>query len=185
VQVVKVSGGVLTHSRERRDVKSAQPHAVPVTKQVEEIKDNVNATFTETDLPEKVSDLRIMLDNLSEEVDSWRTWHQSDYLGVIETLKSQVEEIQTEWGNVSNSITVQHEKLESLLQSVPGVIETATLKSLSLRVTHLEQLISQLFNESQLKTSTNRTRKQLIISTVALGVTVVLWGVFIVMNFIR
>ncbi len=180
-----MSDGVIIQSIEQSNVNPAQPDIMPVTEQVDEIKDTVNVTFSETNLPEKVSDLRIMLENLSEEVDSWRNWQKVDYLGVIETLKSQVEEIQSEWGNVSNSIMLQHEKLESLLQSVPGVIETATLKSLSLRVTHLEQLISQLFQESYLKTSTIRTRKQLMISLLALGVTVVLWGVFIGLNFIR
>ena len=180
-----MSGGVLTQSIEQPGVMPAQGEIVPVTEQVEEIKENVSATFSDTNLPEKVSDLRVMLDNLSEEVESWRTWQQIDYLGVIETLKSQVEEIQNEWGNVSNNIMLQHEKLESLLQSVPGVIETATLKSLSLRITHIEQLMSQLFHESQLKSATKGTRRQLVVSIVALGVTITLWGVFIGLNFIR
>ena len=179
-----MSGGTLIQSGEWRGVEPAQSDIVPVTEQVEEIKDNVNATFTETNLPEKVSDLRVMLDNISEEVVGWRTWHQTDYLGVIETLKSQVEKIQGEWGNLSSSIMNQHERLESLLQSVPGVIETATLKSLSLRVTHLEQLISQLFHESQLKDSAKGSRKQLTISLIALGVTIAFWGVFIALNFV-
>jgi hypothetical protein len=183
--VVKVGVGTLIHLKKWRGIKPAQTDAVPVAEQVEEIKDSVNATFTETDLPEKVSDLRVMLDNISEEVDSWRTWQQVDYQGVIETLKSQVEEIQGEWGNVSSNIMNQHERLESLLQSFPGVIETATLKSLSLRVSHIEQLLSQLFHESQQKASTNGTRKQLIISLVALGVTIVFWGVFIGLRFMN
>jgi hypothetical protein len=180
-----VGDGVLTQSIEQLGITPVQGDTMPVTERVEEIKENVSATFSDTNLPEKVSDLRVMLDNLSEEVYSWRTWQQSDYLGVIETLKSQVEEIHNEWGKVSNSIMLQHEKLESLLQSVPGVIETATLKSLSLRITHIEQLMSQLFHESQLKSATKGTRKQLVVSVIAIGVTVVLWGVFICLNFIK
>jgi prophage DNA circulation protein len=180
-----VSGGVLIDSTEQHGVTSVQGDALPVTERVEEIKENVSTAFSETNLPEKVSDLRVMLENLSEEVDSWRSWQQIDYLGVIETLKSQVEEIQSEWTNVSNSIRLQHEKLESLLQSVPGVIETATLKSLTLRIDHIEKLMSQVFHESQLQSASRGTRKQLVVSVVALGVTIVLWGVFIGLNFIR
>lgn len=180
-----MSGGILLKPEKCCVDKTTQNTGVSVTERVEEIKENVNTTFSETNLPEKVSDLRALLDNLSEEVDSWRTWKQSDYLGVIETLKNQVEEIHLEWGNVSDSITLQHERLESLLQSVPGVIETATLKALSLRITHIEQLMSQLFHESKAKASASGSRKQLVVSVVALGVTIVLWGVFLGLNFIK
>jgi len=165
-----------------------QPDLVETTKtikQVEEIKEAVDTTVTETSLPDKVVDLRDMLENLSGEVDSWKTWHKNDYLGAIETLKSQVEEIHSEWGNVSSSLMAQREKLESLLQTVPGIIETATLKALSLRVTHLEKLVSQIFNESQTKAALKGSRKQFIISIVALSVTVILWAVFIIMNIIK
>ncbi|MFC2065917.1 hypothetical protein ACFLUO_02485 [Chloroflexota bacterium] len=151
-------------------------------KQVEEIKEAVDTTVAETSLPDKVVDLRDMLENLSVEVDGWKTWHKNDYLGAVETLKSQVEEIHSEWGNVSNSLLTQREKLETLLQTVPGIIETATLKALSLRVTHLEKLIGQIFDESQTKAALKGSRKQFNISIVALGVTVILWAVFIVMN---
>ena len=165
-----------------------QPDLVDATntiKQVEEIKEAVDTTVAETSLPDKVVDLRDMLENLSEEVDSWKTWHKNDYLGAIETLKSQVEEINSEWGNVSNSLMAQREKLESLLQTVPGIIETATLKALSLRITHLEKLVSQIFDESQTKAALKGSRKQFIISIVALSVTVILWAVFITMNIIK
>ena len=154
-------------------------------KQVEQIKEAVDETVLETSLPDKVSDLRIMLDNLSEEVDTWRAWHKNDYLAVIETLKTQVDEVQNEWNNLSSSLNSQREKLESLLQSVPGVIETATLKALTLRVIHLEQLVSQLFQESQAKASLKGGRKQYIISLVALGVTIILWGIFIGINVLK
>ena len=89
-----------------------------------------------------------MLQNLSEEVESWRAGHKTNYLTMIETLKTQVEEIQNEWDDLSNSISIQHKKSEALLQSFPGVIETATLIALTLRVAHLEELVSQLFSES-------------------------------------
>lgn len=154
-------------------------------KQVEEIKDVVNTTVSETSLPTKVVDLEDMLENLSEEVDSWKAWHKNDYLGALETLKSQVEEINKEWTNVSNTLMTQREKLESLLRSVPGIIETATLKALSLRVTHLEELMSQLFNESQSRAALRGSKKQFIISILALGITVILWAVFISINLVK
>ena len=159
-------------------------NATPALKQVEEIKEAVDSVVSETSLSERVDDLRTWLDNLSEEVESWRSWHKNTYLEAIETLKSAVEEIQNEWNNVSASMKTQREKLESLLHSFPGVIETATLKALSLRVAHLEQLISELFQESHARSTTIGSRKQLLISLVALGITVILWGVFIGLNVI-
>jgi RNase adaptor protein for sRNA GlmZ degradation len=155
------------------------------TKQVEEIREAVGASVIETSLPDKVQDLRIMLDNLSQEVDSWRAWHKTDYLEVIETLKSQVEEVQIEWNSLSESIQNQREKLESLIQAAPGVIDTATLKALTLRVSHLEQLVSQIVNESQTKAALKGSKRQYIISLVALGVTIILWGLFFVMNLLK
>ena len=177
-----MSSSVLIESTEQCPEKPVQIDSLPVIEQVEVIKDTVGATVSETDLPEKISDLRVMLDNLSEEVDSWREWHKTDYLEVIETLKSQLEEVHNEWNNVSESMKTQREKLESLLESFPGVIETATLKALSLRVAHLEQLVSQIFSESQTKATLKGSRKQFIISLIAIGVTVTLWGVIIGLN---
>ncbi|MFC2122885.1 hypothetical protein ACFLRP_04285, partial [Bacteroidota bacterium] len=153
--------------------------------EVEEVKEAVDATVSETSLPSKVIDLREMLEHLSDEVEGWKSWHKNDYLGVIETLKAQVEEIQSEWDNISSSVSKQQDKLESLLQTFPGIIETATLKALTLRVSHLEKLLAQLFTESQAKESAKGTRKQLIISYVALAVTIILWGIFLGLNVIN
>ena len=153
-------------------------------KQVEEIKDAVAETVTETTITDKVTDLHTMLDNLSDEVDSWKSWHKTEYLEAMEAIKAHVGEIEDEWGKVSESMKGQREKLETLLDSFPGVIETATLKALSLRVTHLEKLVSQLFQESSAQINTRVARRQLIISLAALGVTIILWIVFIVINLI-
>lgn len=147
----------------------------------EEVKEAVDAV-SETSLPDKVAELHSILDNLSEEVHSWKDWHENDYLAVIEAIKSQVKEIQNEWNNVSGSVSVQQEKLESLLDSFPGAIETATIKALAMRVTHLERLVNQLVSESQAQTYAKGTRRQFIISIVALGVTIVLWGIFFGIN---
>jgi len=176
---------VLIESREQCLVQPVQIDSMPVIEQVEEIKDTVSATISETNLPDKMSDLRVMLDKLSDEVDIWREQHKMDYFEVIETLKSQVEEMHNEWNNVSDSMKTQSEKLESLLESFPGVIETSTLKALSLRVAHLEQLVSQIFHESQTKDALRGSKKQYIISLIALGVTVILWGVFIGLNIMK
>ena len=151
-------------------------------KEVEQVKDAVDTAMSETTLPDRVTDLRTMLENLTEEVDGWKTWHKTDYLGAIETIKSEVDEIQNEWDAVSSNVTLLQNRLENLLQSAPGVIETATLRALTMRLNHLEQLVSQLLSESQVKVTTSGARKQFIISLVALGITIILWGVFIVMN---
>ena len=150
-------------------------------KEWEEVKEAVDAV-SETSLPDKVAELHSILDNLSEEVHSWKDWHENDYLAVIEAIKSQVKEIQNEWNSVSSSVSLQQEKLESLLESFPGAIETATIKALAMRVTHLEKLVNQLLSESQAQTYAKGTRRQFIISIVALGVTIVLWGIFFGIN---
>ena len=177
-----------TNELSLQEREESQPDLTETTtqaKQVEEIKEAVAETVTETSLPDKMSDLRTTLETLSEEVDSWRAWRKNDYLAAIETLKTQLDDVQTEWDNVSDAMQKQSEKLESLLQSFPSIIETATLKTLSLRVSHLEQLVSQLLNESQTETALKGAKKQYIISLVALGVTIILWAVFIVMNLIK
>ena len=92
-------------------------------------------------------------------------------------------EIESEWGTVSATMKTQRERLESLLESFPGVIETSSIRALALRLTHLEGLVSKLVEEANAKATTSTTRKQLIISLMALGVTVVLWGAFIGLNF--
>ncbi|MDD4923766.1 MAG: hypothetical protein PHF74_02880 [Dehalococcoidales bacterium] len=173
---------------ELQETKYSEPDLIEATqtiKQVEEIKEAVEATVTDTSLPEKVVDLRDMLEHLSDEVDSWKTWHKKDYQSAIETLKSQVEEIHKEWGNVSSNLNSQREKLESLLQSAPGIIETSTLKALSLRVAHLEKLIAQIFNETQTNAALKSSKRQFIISIIALVVTIILWMVFIIMNLLK
>ncbi|UCG10367.1 MAG: hypothetical protein JSW30_00435 [Dehalococcoidia bacterium] len=103
----------------------------------------------------------------------------------VESVIQEVEEIQNEWNNVTGSMKTQRERLESLLQSFPGVIETSAIKALSLQMTHLEQLVSELFHESHTRATTTRARKQLIISLAALGVTVILWRAFLVLNTLK
>ncbi len=160
---------------------SAEPSEVSldIQQEVKEIKEAVADVVSETSLPDKVDALRSNIENLSEEVQSWRTWQKNTHLEALETLNSQVSEIQDEWATVSGSMKSQYERLEVAMQSFPGIIEASTLKALFLRITHLEQLVSQLLQESQAKSSTAGARKQFIISLVALGITGVLWAIWI------
>jgi len=159
----------------------AEPvEAVPaLQKEVQEIKQAVDEAVTETNLTEKVDELRTNIEGISEEVQSSQAWSKDTYVEILEALKSQVNEIQSEWANVSATMKAQRERLESMLESFPGVIETASLRALSLRVTHIEKLVSKLIEESNAKSATARARKQLIVSLVALGITVILWGLWI------
>jgi len=147
--------------------------------EVQEIKEGVNGVINDSDLTHKVDALISNIEGISLEVQSWRTTRKDDYIETLENLKNQVSEIESEWDSVSVSMKNQREKLESLLESFPGIIETSTLRSLSLRVTHMEQLTSELLSESAAKSSAARGHKQLIISLTALGVTVILWVVWI------
>jgi len=170
-----------------QEVGLAEPSDVVPTiqKEVQEIKEAVDEAVTETDLPEKVDELRTNIEGISEEVQSSRTWSKDAYVEVLEALKSQVSEIESEWGNVSATMKAQRERLETLLESFPGVIETASLRALSLRVTHLEKLVSKLIEETEAKATAAGTRRQFVISLAALGITVILWGVWIALALIR
>lgn len=156
-----------------------------IRQEVQEIKEAVNEVVSETSLADKVDELRIYIENISEDVQSWRTSRAETYIEALETLKSQVDEIQGEWNAVSSAMKAQRERLESLLESSPGVIETSTLRALSLRVTHLENLVAKLVGEADTKSAAARARKQLIISFAALGVTIVLWGIWLSLALIK
>ena len=170
----------LEHNQEQ--IQPAIVDSPRAVQQVKKIEKDVGETLSETNLSAKMADLNTMLENLSDEVDSLRVWHKTDYLEALEVLKSQVQEIRDEWHNFHQGIQTQRDKFESVLQSFPGVIETATLKALSLRVVHLEQLVSEIFHETHARSTARGSRKQLMISIAALGVTVVIWVVFLTMN---
>lgn len=180
----------MDNSKTKIDEKELGPikptEITPVIQQeMHEIKEAVSDVVSETSLPSKVEELRIIVENISEDVQNWKALRKDTYIESLETVKSQLEEIQNEWGTVSTRMRAQIEKLESLLESSPGIIEASTLRALSLRVTHLEKLVSGLVEESNAKSTASRARKQLIISLVALGVTVVLWSIFFVINVLR
>ena len=163
---------------------------------MQDIKQTVDEVH-ETHLDEKVETLRSNIDDISEDVQTWQLPEKDTYLEALESLRGHVGEIESEWGTVSATMKTQRERLESLLESFPGVIETSSIRALALRLTHLEKeqappevrlthlegLVSKLVEEANAKATTSTTRKQLIISLMALGVTVVLWGAFIGLNF--
>ncbi|MCD6300008.1 MAG: hypothetical protein J7L78_02415, partial [Dehalococcoidales bacterium] len=64
-------------------------------------------------------------------------------------------------------------------------IEISTLHAQSLRLNHLEQLVSELFQELHTKKTESSSRKQMVISLVALGTTIVLWGLWIMVALLR
>ena len=170
--------------KQSADAVEATEASTAFRQEVEQITEAVTEVVSETSLADKVDDLRTYIDNISEDVEGWRTSRAETYVEALETLKSQVEEIQTEWNVVSSSMKSQRERLESLLDSFPGAIETSAVRALSLRVSHLEKLVSGLVDESNTKDSSKRAQKQMTISLVALAVTVALWALWIVLSFV-
>jgi hypothetical protein len=150
--------------------------AVPLTPEV---------VKAEESLSEKVGTLRDELARISERVESQQKWGPEQYLQSLETLRQQVDSIHAEWESVTAKSRAQRDQLESLLQTFPGAIETATLRALTLRVNQLESLVSVLIDEKDSRDNSSRARKQMIISLVALGVTVILWGVWIILSVTR
>ncbi len=149
---------------------------------LENVKRNV---VTETSLAQKVEELRDNINVMSEEAEIKRSWPRDEYLEMLEQLRAQVEGIQKDWDLVSTHMKAERDKVESLLQSFPGIIEISTLHAQSLRLNHLEQLVSELFQELHTKKNESSSHKQMVISLVALGVTIVLWGVWIMITLIK
>ena len=143
--------------------------------EVTEIKEAVNEVVEEQKLTDKVETLRISLDNLSCDVESWKAKQKGDLLESLESIKSQVEEIESEWDSVAKNMKTQRERLESMIEAFPSVIETATIRALALRLNHLETLVSDIIEESHKKGTVKRSQWQMIISIVALSVTVFFW----------
>lgn len=143
--------------------------------EVEEIKDAVHEIVHDAVLSEKVDALRITVDDVSDEIQSWRNGKNSAYVEAIEVLKVQVAETQSEWNSVSEALKGQRERLETLLDSFPGIIETSTLKALSLRVSQLEQLVSEIVDNTNSKFTKKISSRTLALSLTALGINVGLW----------
>jgi seryl-tRNA synthetase len=180
----KTEGKKTGYVQNKTNASEASEADADIRQEVEKITEAYSEIVEETSLADKVEELRTNIDNISEDVESWRTSRAEIYMEALETLKSQVDEIHNEWNTVSSSMKSQHERLESVLESFPGIIETSTLRALSLRMTHLESLVTKLIEESNVNTSASRSRKQLTISLVALGVTVILWVIWMILSYI-
>jgi signal transduction histidine kinase len=154
---------------------SMSGNTLKLRQEVQEIKEVVHGIVHEAPFSDKVDTLHAFIEDISEEVKSWRNGRKGPYLETLETLKQQVDEVRQEWTSVAGTLKTQRERLESF----PGAIETSAIRALSLRVTHLEQLVSELVEESRARSTAKGSRTQLIVSLVALGTTVVLWGVWI------
>ena len=163
----------------KRDVEPAAVYVgdndTDVRLEVEEIKDAVQEIVDDSILAAKVESLRITVEDVSGEIQSWRSGANHAYVEAIETLKVQVAETQQEWCSVSTTLSNQRERLETLLESFPGIIETSTLKALSLRVNHLEQLVSEIIDETNNKISKKLNGRQMKVSLAALGVMTGFW----------
>lgn len=158
------------------------PDAEAVQQKVEEVTTSIWEATDESTLSEKVDTLRHSLDDLSQEVHSWRG--KSYYLEAIDDLKQQVDGIQQEWNAVGETLRIQRERMESLLQAFPGVIETSILKALSMRLKHLEEVVNDIIHERQNKVASERSKKQLTISIAAFIVSICSLGFFILMRFV-
>ena len=117
-----------------------------------------------------------MIEEIGKEANGWRNGHGGSYVETLESLKLQVNEVQQEWTTVAATLNIQREKLETLLESFPGVIETSAVRAISLRVTHLEQLVSELLEEYRAKSTARGARIQLSLSVAGLATTIVLWA---------
>jgi len=149
-----------------------------IQSEVVEIKEAVSEVVEEQKLTDKVENLRANLENLSIDVENWKAKQKDDLLGALESIKYQVEEIGKEWDSVPNTMKAQRERLESMLEAFPSVIETATIRALTLRLNHLEKLVSNIIEQSDKKVTSSRSRWQMIISIIALSVTIFFWAMF-------
>ena len=143
--------------------------------EVEEIKDAVHGIVDDAGLAERVESLRITVEDIFGEVESWRSGRNRSYVDAVDTLRAQVAEIEEEWESVSSTLKTQRERLETLLESFPGIIETSAFRALSLRMTHLEKLVSQLMEESGAKSTRKITNRQLTVSIAGVAVMASLW----------
>ena len=83
------------------------------------------------------------------------------------------------------TLKLQVERLEALLESFPGAIETSAVRAISLRVTHLEQLVFELLEEYRAKSTARGARISLNVSLAALGTTIVLGGAWLGIGLLR
>lgn len=153
--------------------------ATDIRQEVDEIREIVHGVIHDTPFSEKVKNLYDIIEEISDEIKYRRNGQVSSRLETLESLRQNVNELHQEWDSVADTLHTQRERLEALLDSFPGAIETSTIRALSLRVSHLEQLVSRMVEESRAQKSARGSRTQLLVSVAMLGTTVVLWGIWI------
>lgn len=156
--------------------------ASDIRQEVDEIREIVHGVIHDTPFSEKVHNLYDIIEEISNEIRFRRNGPGSPRIEPLESMRQTVEDLHQEWNSVATTLHAQRERLENLLESFPGAIETSTIRALSLRVTHLEQLTHQLVEESRAYSTAKSSRTQLFVSVTMLGTTVLLWGVWIVLG---
>jgi hypothetical protein len=153
--------------------------ASDIRQEVDEIREIVHGVIHDNPFSDKVHTLYDIIEEIGNELKCRRNGQNGSRLETLDTLRQHVNDLHQEWNSVASTLHAQRERLEALLDSFPGAIETSTVRALSLRVSHLEQLVAQLVEESRAKSTAKGSRTQLYVSLVALGTTIVLWGVWI------
>ncbi len=142
------------------------------------------------DFEEKVSSLRDSIDTFNREVSSynekekWSAERKTHYIENIDNLQQKIQELESEWYKLSDNMSKQDQRLDTLFSSFPDVVDLGALKLLSQRLNQLERIVSEHINEERSREVSRSSRYQLIISAVMLSVTVILWGFWILIQFI-
>src|SRR5918996_3064918 len=110
---------------------SMSGNTLKLRQESQEIKEVVHGIVHVAPFSDKVDTLHAFIEDISEEVKSWRNGRKGPYLETLETLKQQVDEVRQEWTSVAGTLKTQRERLEAF----PGAIETSAMRALSLRVT--------------------------------------------------
>jgi ribosomal 50S subunit-associated protein YjgA (DUF615 family) len=163
----------------------AETNSADFRQEVDEIREIVNNVVHDAPFTEKVHSLYDIIEEISQELKCRRNGQSGSRLTSLQSLESlrqHVDDLHQEWNSVAATLHTQRERLEALLDSFPGAIETSTVRALSLRVSHLEQLVAQLVEESRAESTAKGSRTQLYVSLAALGTTVVLWGAWITLG---
>lgn len=158
------------------------PAVESIQHEVEGIREGVEDMVAATSLDEKVEGLRQAIHDVNDELSSWRSFPQGVDVETFLGLKSQVEDVQSEWQTLAASLQTQRDRLDAVLQSFPGVAEISTIHSLTLRVSNLESLVEELLSYHRAQTVHKMARTQLWLSVAALAATILLWGGFVLSN---
>ncbi len=173
-------------NRDGQAVARAIDPAAPTLRQgVKELSEALLDAMTSSSLQERVDALGVAVSEIERDIKEWQGWRKGPDLESFEGLKSQVEAIQKEWEDLTGTFQTQRERLDLLLNSMPGVVEVSVVKALTLRVEHLEGLVERLLTEGSMARAERATHRQLVVSLAALGITICLWGAWIILALVQ